>query len=121
MMEHGPLVEGFPLVKGLLCGSLVAGSLTVQYGILVQAALLIIAALVFLDTLFIFDRETHLMSFLAAMVLGAILGVAFALAGLIGLYMLIIFIVMTIVYLYEFMSYREGRRVKAGIARLLSR
>ncbi len=121
MMEHGPLVEGFPLVKGILCGSLLAGSLTMPYGILVQAALFIIAVLVFLDSVFIFGRETHILGFLAAMLLGAVLGIAFALAGLIGLYMLVTFVVMTIVYLYEFMSYREGRHVKARVARVLSR
>jgi hypothetical protein len=121
MAEYGPLVEGFPVVKGILCGSLVAGSLTIPYGIVFQSALFIIAAAVFLDAVFIFGRETHILSFLAAMLLGAILGVLFALAGLIGLYMLIILVVMTIVYLYEFMSYREGRRVKSGVAKLLSR
>jgi hypothetical protein len=121
MKEHGPLVEGFPLVKGLLCGSLLAGSATVPYGMLVQTVLFIIAAAVFLDTLFIFGREVHLLGFLAAMVFGAAVGVAFALASLIGPYMLVIFIAMLIVYLYEFMSYREGRGVKSGVARLMSR
>lgn len=121
MKEHGPLVEGLPLLKGAICGSLLAGSLAAPYGPLAQAALFIIAALVFLDTLFIFGRELHLVSFLASVLLGAVAGVLFLLAGLLGAYILVVLVVMTIVYLYEFMTYREGRRVRTGVARLLSR
>lgn len=121
MKEQGPLVEGLPLLKGAICGSLIAGSLAAPYGPAAQVALFIIAALVFLDTAFIFGREMHLVSFLASVLLGVVATVLLFLAGLLGTYLLVVLVVMTIVYLYEFMTYREGRRVRAGVARLLSR
>ena len=109
-MKHGPLIEGFPILKGLLCGSLLAGSLTVPQGIIVQIAIFIIAALIFIDSLFVVHREPHIMSFLITMLFGAVVGIFFALAELISLYMLIIFVAMAILYLYEFMSYRETHK-----------
>jgi hypothetical protein len=109
-MEHGPLVEALPFIKGLLCGSMVIGSLAVPNGILVQLALFLIAALVFLDALFMFGREIHLLSFLLSLMAGLILGIVFALSGLIGPLMVVAFVVMAMVYLYEFMGHREARK-----------
>ncbi len=113
-MEQESLVEGVPFIKGLLCGSLAAGSLTVPYGIPAQVALFVIAVMIFLDAVFVFGRESHILSFLAAMLLGVILEIASVLAGLTSLYMLITFVVMTIVYLYEFMSYKEKKHASAA-------
>ena len=109
-MEHGPLIEGFPLLKGLVCGSLIAGSFTIPLGILVQIALFIIAVLVFFDTILITHKQPHIVSFLIFMFIGIIAGISFALANLIDPYMLVIFVVMAILYLYEYLSYRERRR-----------
>ena len=109
-MKHGPLVHGFPVIKGFLCGSLLAGSLLAPYGILAQVALFIIAALIFLDSMFLFNKELHLLSFLVAVVVGFFVGLLSVLISLLSPYLLIIFIAMAIVYLYEYMSYQESRK-----------
>lgn len=119
-MEHGPLLGGLPLLKGFLCGSLVACSLAAPYGFPAQAALFVVASLVFLDSLFAFGHEVHILGFLASMVVGGAAGLGLSLAGLIGPYLLVVFVVLALVYLYEFMGGR-GRGVKEGVARLLSR
>jgi len=111
-MEHGPLLEGFPLIKGVICGSLLAGSLISLYGLAVQIFFLAIAALIFLDSLFVFNREPHLISFLVFVAIGAVLAFSALAAGLIGLHFLIVFIAMGMIYLYEFMLYRETRSRK---------
>jgi hypothetical protein len=111
-MEHGPLVEGFPVIKGILCGSLLAGSLTAPYGLLVQIVFFAIAALIFLDSAFVFHRETHLVSFLLFLAIGLVLTFSSLLAGLLELYLLVIFVVLGIVYLYELMLHRETRQKK---------
>jgi len=111
-MKHGPLVEGFPLIKGVLCGSLLGGSFTAPYGLLVQIVFFMIAALIFLDSAFVFHRETHLVSFFLFLVLGLVFTFSFLLAGLMELYLLVMFVVMGIIYLYEFMLYRESRQKK---------
>ena len=109
-MEHGPLMEGFPVLKGLLCGSLLAGSFTVPYGLLVQLVLLMIAAMIFLDSVFVFHKETHLVSFFMFLALGIVFVLSSLLAGLLEVYLLVIFVALGIVYLYEFMLYRENRK-----------
>jgi hypothetical protein len=119
-MEHGPLLGGLPLIKGFLCGSLLAGSLAALYGIPAQTVLFVMAALVFLDSLFTFGREIHILGFLASMVIGGAAGLASSLAGLMWPYLLVVFVMLALVYLYEFMG-RRGREVKSGVARLLSR
>ncbi|MCK4714337.1 MAG: hypothetical protein KAT35_02090 [Candidatus Aenigmarchaeota archaeon] len=111
-MEHGPLVEGFPVIKGILCGSLLAGSFTAPYGLLVQIVFFIIAALILLDSVFVFHRETHIVSFFLFLALGLVFTFSSLLAGLLELYLLVIFVVLGIVYLYEFMLYRETRQKK---------
>lgn len=114
-MIHGPLTEVLPFIKGMLCGSLVIGSFTVPNGLLVQVALLIIAALVFLNEMFMFGRELHLLSFLLSLVAGLVLGAVFAVAGLIGPWVVVVFVVTATVYLYELMNRKDtGKRIPAS-------
>lgn len=109
-MKHGPLVHGSPVIKGFLCGSLLAGSLAAPFGIIAQLALFVIACLIFLDSIFLFNKELHLLSFLLAAIVGFFISLLSTLLALLSPYLLIIFIVMAIVYLYEYMSYRESRK-----------
>jgi hypothetical protein len=109
-MYHGPLARGHPFIKGILTGSLIVGAFSPQYGIFAQIVLLLFAAIIFLDTCFIYGRETHLLTFLANIVIGIIIGVIFTLAGLMDLYLVVVLVSMAIVYLHIFMSHKERRK-----------
>lgn len=109
-MPREPLVRGHPFIKGMLTGSLIVGAFSPQYGIFAQIVLLLFAAMIFLDACFIYGRDTHLLTFLTMIVVGIVVGVVFALAGLMDLYLVVVLVSMAIVYLHIFMIHRERRK-----------
>ena len=104
--EFGPLVEGIPLVKGFIVGSLVSGAFTIPHGALFQAVLFVIAALVFLDAIIVFRSDRHLLSLAFMILISFIIGLAFAYTDLVSLYMVFTFVVMAILYLYIYLRTR---------------
>jgi UDP-N-acetylmuramyl pentapeptide phosphotransferase/UDP-N-acetylglucosamine-1-phosphate transferase len=121
MHQNEPISGLIPFIKGLVAGTLLVGAFSAPYGILVQVFLFIIAAAIFLDDVLSKGRPQHLLTFLIAMAIGIAIGVGFAIAQLVNISLVLAFVLMTVVYLYEFMSYREGKRVRSGVANLLSR
>jgi len=85
--------EGIPLVrlpvaaKGFLCGSLLAGSVAIPYGLPVQVLMLTLSIIMFLESIFAFGRSRSTLSFSAAMVVGMIALAAVALIRVIAEYL----------------------------------
>ncbi len=107
MKSKQPLVSGFYLIRGFLCGSLVAGSLMVPYGLMVQAVLFILAAAIFLDTLFTYHRRPFVVCFVMAFFAALALGIVSGLFSLTQPLLLVVFILMAITYLHQYLTYRE--------------
>ena len=99
-------MRGTPLVRGFLCGSFLAGAIAVPYGLFIQAALLVVCLVIFVDSSCVFGREKHILSFLFLMSLGLVAGLLSALVGMISVYMLLVFVAMTIFYLLEYAKSR---------------
>ena len=110
MNYNEPLVSGFYLARGFFCGSVLAGAILTPYGILVSMALLAIAIVIFIDSIFIYHRKPYFFCFLLAFMAGIGLCMLFWVAGIVNIYMLVVFIMMSIAYLHQYMSYKEGRK-----------
>jgi hypothetical protein len=102
MRRQTPLLKGYPLIKGFLCGSLFIGSVAAEHIVPLRVLIFIIAGLVFMDAVFKFGDEPHILSFLAMVGIGLFVGLIAAISGFVNQYVLVMLILITLVYTHGF-------------------
>ena len=94
--EFAALTNIRSILKGLVSGSLIIGSILNNLGFAVQAALFIIGLFIFLDSIMPFGREAFILSTIIFAVIGGIISIVLSLTGS-GIYWIIIVIILAVV------------------------
>ena len=97
--EFGPLTDLRSIIKGVVSGSLVIGSILNELGFAVQAVLFVIGIIVFLDSIIPFGKEAYILTTVIFVVIGGLLSLVLSLTGL-GVYWILIAVILGVaVYL----------------------
>jgi hypothetical protein len=107
-VQKSPLVRLPVAAKGFLCGSILAGSFALPYGIVVLVLLMAFCIFMFMESVFAFGRSRNTLSFSASLVAGIIVSATMALFGLATAYVALALFVAAVIYAVEFVGYRKA-------------
>ncbi len=108
--EFAALTDIRSVLKGLVSGSLIIGSILNDLGFAVQAVLFIIGLLIFLDSIMPFGREAFVVTTVIFAVIGGFLSLLLSLMGS-GVYWIAVAVVLAVVvYLEKGMKISEKVR-----------
>ncbi len=109
--EFAALTDMRSVLKGLVSGSFLIGSILNDLGFAVQAALFIIGLLIFLDSIMPFGREAFVLTTVIFAIIGGLVSLVSSLTGG-GVYWIIVAVILTVAVYVERLSEISGKMRK---------
>ncbi len=107
MGKYPPLFNAHAIVKGYLAGAFLAGAIVGSFEMVFRAVLLLFSVLIFVDSSCAWGRARYILSFSLFLALGLVIGLILYLPGLVGTYIILNLIIMTLTYAIEYLGQRK--------------